>query len=63
MSPEIQDCKKYTYSTDVWSTGCVIFELITLEKYFDYLKKLTCDQKFNDTNLNYLYKNLLIQYT
>ncbi len=62
MSPEIMDYKKYTYSTDVWSTGCVIFELITLEKYFDYSKNTTCDLKFDDINLRSLFfKKLLIR--
>lgn len=32
-SPEMNDGKKYSFNTDVWSAGCVLFELITLKKY------------------------------
>jgi serine/threonine protein kinase len=37
MSPEMREFKKYSYNTDCWSAGCCLFELITLEKYFDYI--------------------------
>lgn len=30
-SPEIDDGKKYDFKTDIWSAGCVLFELITLK--------------------------------
>ena len=33
MSPEIRKCKIYSFNTDCWSTGCVLFELITLERF------------------------------
>ena len=34
MCPEILDNKKYNYKCDMWSLGCVIFELITLERVY-----------------------------
>lgn len=36
MSPEIiKEDRNYTNKIDVWALGCVIYELITLEKLFD----------------------------
>jgi serine/threonine protein kinase len=36
MSPEIiKQEKSYTNKIDVWSLGCVVYELITLQKLFD----------------------------
>lgn len=34
MSPEICENKPYTYKSDVWSLGCVLYELCTLEHAF-----------------------------
>jgi WD40 repeat protein len=36
MSPEMLKHKKYCFKTDVYSAGCTLFELITLEKYYDF---------------------------
>jgi len=59
MSPEIMNCKKYTYTTDIWSTGCVIFELIILKKYFDYhSNKCNNDHTFEDLNITDSFKHL-----
>ena len=38
MSPEIKQHKKYTFSADIWSIGCVLFELITLERFYDIIQ-------------------------
>jgi len=35
MSPEIVYEKDYNCKSDVWSLGCVLYELITLNKLFD----------------------------
>ncbi len=35
MSPEIHLGKEYSLNSDVWSAGCVIYELLTLRKVFD----------------------------
>jgi NIMA (never in mitosis gene a)-related kinase len=34
MSPEVCNNKKYSYKTDIWSLGCVVFELCTFNKPF-----------------------------
>ena len=44
ISPEIYQNKKYDKKTDVWSIGCILFELVTLRRAFDakslFFKKL-----------------------
>ena len=44
MSPEIRAYKSYTYKTDVWSLGCVFYELKTLEKYTNQDSLLALDE-------------------
>lgn len=34
MSPEVCESKPYTFKSDVWSLGCVLYELCTLEHPF-----------------------------
>lgn len=34
MSPEILNSHLYNNKTDIWSFGCVLYELLTLEKAF-----------------------------
>ena len=34
MSPEVCESKPYTFKSDVWSLGCVLYELCTLEHAF-----------------------------
>ncbi len=33
MSPEVRAHSEYSYNTDCWSLGCVLYELITLENF------------------------------
>ena len=35
MSPEMRNGKGHSFETDIWSAGCVLYELITLKRYFD----------------------------
>ena len=35
MSPEMKNDQGHTYSTDIWSAGCILYELITLKRYFN----------------------------
>ena len=44
MSPEMLEGEAYGFSTDIWSFGCVVYELFTLKKAFQgekILKKIT----------------------
>jgi len=31
MSPEVCESKPYTFKSDVWALGCVLYELCTLD--------------------------------
>jgi len=33
MSPEVRAGYKHSFNTDCWSLGCVLYELITLERF------------------------------
>jgi NIMA (never in mitosis gene a)-related kinase len=35
MSPEMTHKKLYSYKTDIWSLGCVVFEMMTLCHSFE----------------------------
>jgi len=35
MSPEIFKNKPYSYKSDVWALGCVLYEMTTLNHAFD----------------------------
>jgi hypothetical protein len=35
MSPEIMESKPYDYKSDIWSLGCVAYEMMTLKHAFD----------------------------
>ena len=35
MSPEVCQSQPYSYASDVWALGCVLYELLTLTKPFD----------------------------
>jgi hypothetical protein len=35
LSPEICEGKKYNSKTDIWSLGCILYELLTLKRPFD----------------------------
>lgn len=35
MSPELCQGVKYSFKSDIWAMGCVIFEVLTLTRTFD----------------------------
>ena len=35
MSPEVCESKPYTFKSDVWALGCVLYELCTLKHAFN----------------------------
>ena len=35
MAPEIVKGVKYTNKIDIWSLGCILYEICTLKKCFD----------------------------
>ena len=57
MSPEMKNHQKYSYNTDVWSAGCILFELIFLDNYHDYNKKTNVTTQ--ELNILEVFKTLL----
>jgi serine/threonine protein kinase len=57
MSPEMRNGKGHSFETDVWSAGCVLYELITLKRYFDQNK--SNDDSFDNLNTKNVFKLLL----
>jgi serine/threonine protein kinase len=67
MSPEIISGEEYSYPCDVWSCGCVLFEMTQLRKPFENKDKSklynsikneeVCDNL--DDNTNFFFKKLL----
>ena len=49
--------KGHSFKTDVWSAGCVLYELITLKRYFDQNK--SNDDSFDNLNTKNVFKLLL----
>ncbi|EEY53726.1 serine/threonine protein kinase [Phytophthora infestans T30-4] len=41
MSPEVCESKPYSYASDVWSLGCVLYEMLALRHAFDAPNILT----------------------
>lgn len=35
MSPEVCESKPYTFKSDVWALGCVLYEICTFNHAFD----------------------------
>ena len=45
MSPEQADDKKYNEKSDIWSTGCIVYELATLKRPFESNSQLALAEK------------------
>jgi len=50
MSPEVIRNEGYDFKTDVWSLGCVIYELITLKSPFRTDEKISIYDLFSKIN-------------
>ena len=57
MSPEMRNGKGHSFETDVWSAGCVLYELITLKRYFD--QNESNNNSFDNLNTKNVFKLLL----
>jgi NIMA (never in mitosis gene a)-related kinase len=72
MSPEVCQNKPYTYKSDVWALGCILYELCTLTHAFNaenllgLVYKIVQDHyepipsRYSE-NLNNLVKSMLIK--
>jgi serine/threonine protein kinase len=52
MSPEVFENKLYDFKTDIWSFGCVVFEMLTLEKAFNGNSLLAIGLKVKECQIN-----------
>jgi serine/threonine protein kinase len=50
MSPELANEEEYTFLTDIWSAGCVLYELITLQVAYDAKTQVKLIELFNNSN-------------
>lgn len=50
MSPEMIKLNQYTFNTDVWSLGCVVYELLFLKKAFPLLLEDRSSETLNYEN-------------
>ena len=44
MSPEMVRQWPYSGKTDIWSLGCIIYEMCTLRRAFDHADRQTLDE-------------------
>lgn len=59
MSPEVLNNDVHSFNTDIWSAGCILYELITLERYYENTSGLSIDVSFDSLNTNNIFKELL----
>jgi serine/threonine protein kinase len=60
MSPELAKEKGYTYTTDIWSAGCVLYELLTLKRAFKAYTQLQVIELHN--NVEDIVENVSVQF-
>jgi serine/threonine protein kinase len=54
LSPELKELKKYSYNTDIWSAGCILFELIELKFFYDYFLSIDSNEQTSRDYFNQL---------
>lgn len=61
MSPEVKKGDFYSYNTDCWSIGCVLYELTTLSRFHDKEIKTNegIQKEINDLDTLFEFKELL----
>ena len=55
MAPELYNGEQYDNKCDVWSLGCILFELITLNKPFEGRNIMDLANKIKNNNVDYRY--------
>ena len=58
MAPEIKEKKKYNFKCDIWSLGCILYELCTLKKYTENSNK-SINARYYGRKFQYLINILL----
>jgi serine/threonine protein kinase len=65
MSPELASSEGYTFTTDIWSAGCILYEMLTLEFAFAtnnpvvLLRLIDGEDIIDKAKISYLYKKIL----
>jgi len=54
MAPEIWEGKPYDYKSDIWSAGCLIYELTNLRPPFESTSQLNLGLKIKEGKYNKL---------
>jgi serine/threonine protein kinase len=54
MSPELASKIGYKFTTDIWSAGCILYEMLTFEKAYNTYR---LDELINMTNERDILKN------
>jgi serine/threonine protein kinase len=69
MSPELAKEKGYTFTTDIWSAGCVLYELLTLKRAFKGYTQLqvielhkNVEDIVENVSVHFYFKSLLKKY-
>jgi serine/threonine protein kinase len=65
MSPELASSEGYTFTTDIWSAGCILYEMLTLK--FAYptnnsvvlLRLIDGEDIIDKAQINYFFKRIL----
>lgn len=59
MAPELYKGEQYDTKCDIWSLGCILYELITLNKPFEgrNIMDLANKIKYNNIDYRYIYKH------
>ncbi len=54
VSPELVQEERYSYKSDVWAIGCILYELCNLKRAFDgkNMVKITTDIVNKNPDLN-----------
>lgn len=52
MSPEQIKEEKYNHKCDIWSAGCVLYEIVSLRAPFEATNKVQLAQKINSGHID-----------
>jgi NIMA (never in mitosis gene a)-related kinase 8 len=68
MSPELANERGYTFTTDIWSAGCVLYEMLTLKKAYNTHEVKQLKIMINERNIlenanisNFFFERLLVR--
>jgi serine/threonine protein kinase len=54
MAPEVHEGNRYTFAADIWSLGCILYQLVTGESAFYSLDSVKLKQKVKNLDYKHL---------